>query len=390
MERLVIAERPDWRERANALGFDFYAVDGAPYWNESAYYRFSLQEIEEGLEAPTQELLGMCYQAVEHIIARPELLRRFAIPEFAWDYVATSWRRQDRDVYGRFDLRYDGRGPAKLFEFNADTPTSLFEAAVFQWQWLEDNLARGALPGTSDQFNSIHDKLIDAFRRFGFGRAFLHFAALRNEPEDRLTIDYLEDCARQAGLATLSLSIEDIGITVDEHFTDLQDRIITDLFKLYPWEWLLEDEFGKYLPRDTTRIIEPPWKMTLSNKGLLAVLWDMFPGHPNLLPAFFEDDPRSAELAGGFVRKPLLGREGSNVQIVRPGSPPTDSEGPYGDEGYVIQALAELPAFAGKHPVIGSWVVAGQACGMGIREADALITGNTAQFIPHIIGGGNS
>jgi glutathionylspermidine synthase len=388
MERLVIAERPDWRERANALGFDFYAVDGAPYWNETAYYRFSLQEIEEGLEAPTQELLGMCYQAVDHIIAQPELLRRFAIPEFAWEYIATSWRRQDRDLYGRFDLRYDGRGPAKLFEFNADTPTSLFEAAVFQWQWLEDNLARKVLAAGSDQFNSIHDKLIAAFRGYGFGRRVLHFAALRAESEDRLTVDYLEDCARQAGVATAPLAMEDIGITADDRFTDLDDRIITDLFKLYPWEWLLADDFGRHLPADRMRLIEPAWKMTLSNKGLLAVLWQMFPRHPNLLPAFFEDDRRASELSGGYVRKPLLGREGSNVRIVKPGTMPSEGDGPYGDEGFIVQALAELPAFAGKRPVIGSWVVAGQACGIGIREEDALVTGNAAQFVPHIINGG--
>lgn len=388
MQRLAIAERPNWREQANNLGFDFYAVDGTPYWNESAYYRFTLAQIEEGIEAPTQELLQMCYQAVEHIIARPELLRRFAIPEFAWDYIAASWRRQDKDLYGRFDLRYDGRAPAKLFEFNADTPTSLFEAAVFQWQWLEDNLATAALPAGADQFNSIHDRLIDAFRHFGLDRRTLHFAALRAESEDRLTVDYLEDCARQAGLATVALSIEDIGITADERFTDLNDRVITDLFKLYPWEWLLADDFGKHLSADTMRMIEPAWKMTLSNKGLLAVLWEMFPGHANLLPAFFEDDPRVAGLSGRHVRKPLLGREGSNVDIVRPGGAASNGGGPYGDEGFIVQALAELPSFGGKYPVIGSWVVAGHACGIGIREADTLVTGNTAQFIPHIIGGG--
>jgi glutathionylspermidine synthase len=36
-------------------------------------------------------------------------------------------------LYGRFDLAYRGDGPPKLLEYNADTPTALFEAAVVQW-----------------------------------------------------------------------------------------------------------------------------------------------------------------------------------------------------------------------------------------------------------------
>lgn len=383
MERLAIAERPDWREQAAAVGFAFATLAAEPYWDETAYYRFTLEEIERDLEAPTQELLAMSYRAVERILADASLLRRMAIPEPAWDYLRASWQRQDKDLYGRFDLRYDGKGPAKLFEFNADTPTALFEAAVFQWGWLEQSMARGALPKGADQFNSIHDRLIAAFRGLGLGRRMLHFAALREEAEDRLTIDYLEDCAKQAGLATGTLAMGDIGITADFHFTDLDNRIITDLFKLYPWEWLLADPFGAHLPRDTMRLIEPPWKMTLANKGLLAVLWEMFPDHPSLLPAYFEGDPRIAALGGRTVRKPLLGREGANIEIT--GAAPLRQAGPYGDEGYVVQALAELPDFAGNRPVIGSWVVAGQACGIGIREEKSLITSNTARFLPHAI-----
>lgn len=385
MERRAIAERPDWRQQAAAVGFDFYTVAGQPYWDETTHYRFTLEQIERDLETPTQDLVGMCYQAVDYILDRPDLLHRFAIPEQAWDYIKASWQRQDKDLYGRFDLRYDGASPAKLFEFNADTPTSLFEAAVFQWQWLEQNVARGALSKAADQFNSIHDKLIAAFGNYGFGRHLLHFAALRDEPEDRLTVDYLEDCAKQAGISTVSLAIADIGITADAHFTDLDDRIISHLFKLYPWEWLLTEPFGAQLLRDTMWLIEPPWKMTLSNKGLLAVLWEMFPGHASLLPAYFEDDPRVSALTGGYVRKPLLGREGSNIEIVTPGGAAQHPAGPYGDEGYIVQALAPLPEFAGNRPVIGSWVVAGQACGIGIREEAALVTGNAARFVPHII-----
>ncbi len=385
MQRIAGIERADWRRQAASVGFDFAYAETPPYWDESIYYRFTLAEIERDIEAATEELMGMCYQAVAYTLDRPALLEQLAIPEWAWDYLRESWRRQDKDLYGRFDLHYDGTSTPKLFEFNADTPTALFEAAVFQWQWLEQNIAQGVFPASADQFNSIHEKLIAAFGKFGIGRRTLHVACLRDHPEDLLTAEYIRDCAHQAGVKTKALAIADIGITADRRFTDLEDEIITDLFKLYPWEWMLADEFGPALRQDMMRLIEPPWKMALSNKGLLAILWEMFPGHRLLLPAYFENDPRAAALPGPYVRKPLLGREGSNIEIVRRGAAAIPTSGPYGAEGYVVQALCELPAFAGNRPVIGSWVVAGQACGMGIREEAALITSNGARFVPHII-----
>jgi len=113
MERIGATERSDWKRQATELGFDYITVEGKPYWDETAYYRFSLAEIETDLEATTQELIGMCYQAVEHVIGSEALLRRFAIPEFAWDYLRRSWQRQDKDLYGRFGKRHVGlRGSA--------------------------------------------------------------------------------------------------------------------------------------------------------------------------------------------------------------------------------------------------------------------------------------
>lgn len=382
MQRLHMRERPDWRNQAAAVGFEFLTDDGQPYWDETACYSFSLAQIEDHIEAPTQALLALCYQAVDHILAEESLLRRFGIPETAWDYVRLTWKRQDKDLYGRFDFQYDGSSPVKLFEFNADTPTALFEAAVFQWRWLEQAIDAEIVAADADQFNSIHERLIESLGRFGLADRTLHFACVRDHAEDRWTVEYLEDCARQAGLSTQFVHIEDIGVTAEGRFTDLDDRVISDLFKLYPWEWLLAESFAPPLCRDTVRLIEPAWKLALSNKGLLAVLWDMFPGHPSLLPTYFADDPRAASLGSRIVRKPLLGREGADIGI---GAAPPLRPGPYGAEGYVVQALCELPSFAGKRPVIGSWVIAGQACGIGIREDDTAITGNTARFVPHII-----
>ena len=145
------------------------------------------------------------------------------------------------------------------------------------------------------------------------------------------------------------------------------------------------DAFGNQLAKASTRWIEPPWKAILSNKGILPLLWEMFPNHPNLLPAYFEDDPNAARLGSSFVRKPLYSREGANVALVRSGTTLVEQEGPYGAEGFIRQALAPLPNFSGAYAVIGSWLVDHAPCGLSVREDANPITGNTSRFLPHAI-----
>src|ERR1700743_1862386 len=241
--------------------------------------------------------------------------------------------RSDQSLYGRLDFSFDGRGPAKLLEYNADTPTSIFEAAVFQWTWLDPPAEGQIIPARADQFNSIHERLIDGWKKLGAGR-HLHLAGMTESAEDAGTLAYLEDTARQAGLPTTLIDIEDIGLRDDGCFVDLDDRPIELAFKLYPWEWMLHDAFGANLAKAPTRWIEPPWKAILSNKGMLPLLWQMFPGHPNLLPAFFDDAPAASPLGTSFLRKPLYSREGANVALIREGATVVAQPGPNGAEGF--------------------------------------------------------
>jgi glutathionylspermidine synthase len=390
MRRHLMSERPDWRVKAERYGFPFHSVGGQVYWDETVAWSFSLDEIEQQLEEPTAELEQMCLAFVDRAVSDDGILRRFAIPETQWGLIRDSWSQGHRNLYGRFDLAYDGTGPAKLLEYNADTPTSLFEAAVFQWTWLEDKLAAGKLPAGSDQFNSLHERLVEAFRniRPGGSSFLLHLACVMDSAEDAATVAYLADCARQAGLQTELINIGDIGVTASGQLTDLQDRAIGALFKLYPWEWLVAEEFARHLPTTRTQFIEPPWKALLSSKALLPYLWEMAEGHPNLLPTFFADDPRVSSL-GEHVIKPLHSREGANIQIVRHGQTIEQTDGDYAQNAKVVQALAPLARFesaAGAgHAVIGSWVVASQPAGIGIREGVGMITRDNARFVPHWI-----
>jgi glutathionylspermidine synthase len=384
MQRVTCDERRDWREQAEKVGFVFHTIDDAPYWDETAYYAFTLEQIERDLEAPTAALDGMCRELVARAVADERIMRRLAIPVEYWNWIAASWKRGDPSLYGRFDLRYDGQGPAKLLEYNADTPTAVFETAVFQWLWLEQAIERGIVPKGADQYNSLHECLIEGWHTIGRGRR-LHLAGTTDNSEDRGTLAYLEDCARQAGLDTRVLAMADIGRMPDGRFVDLENAPIELMFKLYPWEWMVREPFGASLPGAPTQFVEPPWKTILANKGILPLLWDMFPRHPNLLPAYFDDDAAAATLGASYAKKPLYSREGANVELVVSGATIDADDGPYGAEGYVRQAIAPLPQFFGNYTVLGAWFAAGKPCGLGVREDSSPITKNSSRFLPHAI-----
>ncbi len=373
MKRETSLVRPDWQKKVEEIGFDFHHIDGKPYWIEHARYHFSTAEIDV-LEAATADLHGVCMKAVQHVIDN-KLWARLKIPEAWGSYIADTWRRGDPSLVGRFDLAFDGNGPPKMLEYNADTPTALYEAGVVQWYWLKEVLPE------ADQFNSIHEKLVagwTAIAKMLPKGATVHFARSETQIEDLATSEYLRDCCVQAGLQTETLTIENIGWN-GRRFTDLQEMPIQAMSKLYPWEWMAREKFGQHVLADTTAFMEPAWKMILSNKALLPLLWEGFPGHPNLLPAY--DTPDSA-LGERYVRKPVFGREGANVALIG-GGLTAQTPGTYGEEGYIYQQYAPLPVFEGNPALIGSWIVGGEPAGIGVREDDGPITHNDSRFVPH-------
>jgi glutathionylspermidine synthase len=387
MKRIATTERPGWDEKAEQLGFTWRHLDGARYWDERAYYAFSLAEIEEGIEEPARELHAMCLDLVADVVKSEELMAKLAIPEASRDDVAESWARKDPSLYGRFDFAYDGTGPAKLYEYNADTPTSIYESGAFQWIWLEDMIAAGRLPETADQFNSLHEKLEARFRAIFPGGGFVHFSSDADSIEDRQTVKYLEDIAGQAGIEPKFVPVGEIGLAADGRFVDQDGYIIQALFKLYPWEEMLREEYGANIKASKTRFIEPAWKAVLSNKGMLPLLWARNAGHPNLLAAYFEDDPKAAELGASYVRKPLFSREGANIELVKQGRRARVLDQGYGEEGHIRQALHEATAFEGNYPVVGAWIVGDEPAGIGIREDRSRVTKNMSRFVPHAIVG---
>jgi glutathionylspermidine synthase len=194
-----------------------------------------------------------------------------------------------------------------------------------------------------------------------------------------MTVNYLRDTALQAGLETEYLAVEDIGWHPGQRqYVDHAGRPLRTVFKLYPWEWMLREQFGPHLPVSRTRWLEPPWKMLLSNKAILTVLWQLFPDSPYLLRTEWQP------FGPAYVRKPIHGREGANVTVVLDGQEAFSTEGPY--EGpYVYQEYCPLPQFDGNYAVLGSWIVNGYACGLGVREDVRPVTQNSSRFVPHVM-----
>lgn len=370
MKRHRCQPRPAWRETVEHTGLTYHTHETGPYWDESACYELSAAEVDK-LEKAAHALHYLCIDAAEAVI-KNNWWHRLGIPAAAVPAILRSWERDDFSLYGRFDLAFDGVGEPKLLEYNADTPTALVEAAVTQWFWLQDTH-----PG-ADQFNSIHERLIEAWRRWA--GTTIHFSSIKEHAEDAQTVLYLRDTCEQAGVTTRSVHVDDLGWNAAQKcFVDLDGARVSHCFKLYPWEWMWHEEFGPQLAHDAVLFVEPTWKMLLSNKGLLPVLWELFPDHPNLLPAYETAGP----LGGRFVRKPRLSREGANITWVEGGVAVEETGGDYGEEGHIFQAVAEPPNFDGHRPIFGVWVVDHEPAGLGIREDTGRITGNLSRFVPH-------
>jgi glutathionylspermidine synthase len=383
MRRVDSPPRAHWQSRVEAAGLTWHSGDApseapseapAVYWNESAFYEFTAKEVDL-LESSTNQLARMTLHAAQHIIDN-QLYSRMAIPESAVLLIETSWASEPPSLYGRFDLAYDGTDPPKLLEYNADTPTSLLEASVVQWCWLQD------LFPSRDQFNSIHERLLARWNELAdhLPGQRVDFCSM-DDAEDGMTVTYLLDTAQQAGLIASMFPIAEIGWDgVD--FVGPDNRPLGAVFKLYPWEWMIREDFGKHLANARTIWIEPPWKMLLSNKGILPILWELYPEHPNLLEARFGNPGEMT----AWIRKPLLGREGANITLHQPGLH-IDTTGSYGAEGFVFQELAALNRFDDMHTVIGSWLIGhdeDSSCGIGIRESESPIITNTSRFVPHL------
>ncbi len=367
MERCLCTPRQNYRNIIENQGFGFHE----DYWLENAYYRMTLSEVKE-LEKATKECYEMYCAAAEACLYDNKRLEALHIPLEVREAIIRSWEEDDYSLYGRFDFALVN-GVPKLLEFNADTPTSLIEASLIQWFWKEDMFP------DNDQFNGIHEGLVASWKFIAekYNSRTCCFASVTDCLEDNATLAYLISTAVEAGVTPYEMDISSI-VHENGSLYAPDGSPINFMFKLYPWEFMFREDAAGC----TTEMcwLEPLWKALMSNKAMLPILYEMFPQSPYVLPAYAEPGKLSS-----FCKKPIFSREGANVELVRKGLVLESSDGEYGEEGYIWQELVDLPRYNGVYPILGSWVIGGEPCGLGIRENTSRVTDNLSHFVPHII-----
>jgi glutathionylspermidine synthase len=369
--------------RAEALGFGFHSPDEREYWARDACYALTPEAID-ALERAAREINGMIAAAVDRVVRRGDY-SAFGFTDRLAALVEASHQAKEPSLYGRFDFRLAPDGTIKLFEFNAETPAALLEAAVVQLAWFEETPAGPTTRPGRDQWNAIDDALVMRWPTLGLPR-LIHFAAEHERADEVAQVAYLMATARAAGHEAAFIPVEDISWQEDAGFVTPDGMPLGTCFKLYPWDWLDAEEGGRLLPLGGTRWIEPARRMLHANKAILVELWSMFPNHPLLLPASLD----RAAIAGPAIGKPALGLEGHGMRVDGVADDPSTeiAEG-LPSSPTIWQRWAPLPGHATPQgdafPVMGVWIVGDEPCGLGIREGEELVTTLEDRFVPHVV-----
>ncbi len=375
-----------------SLGFVWHTDSDDSSYISDELVIVSGQEAEAYYEA-TNELYDMYVTAAEHVVEN-DLFHEIGIPFNLVDIIKESWENDVHwHLYGRFDLAggLDGK-PIKLLEFNADTPTALFETAIIQWAMLKQNGME-----ESSQFNATYEALIDNFKRLVIleedvsdfeerydGWKFL-FTSIRGNSEEENTVRLLQHIATEAGYETEFAYMDDVEFDEIEGIS-YQDESYELWFKLIPWEDIALEEsdlsmiLKNIIANQKAIIFNPAYTLLFQSKGLLKILWDLYPNHPLLLETSFE--PLEAQKQ---VKKPVFGREGGNVSILDENTSELESvDGDYENHKMVYQAYTELVTDEEGLSYQAGIFYAYEACGLGFRKGGKILD-NMSKFVGHVV-----
>ncbi len=353
----------------------------------------SEDEAEAFYEA-TNELYEMFSEAGQYVIDN-DLFHELNIPFNLVEVIKESWQNDVHwHLYSRFDLAggIDGK-PIKLIEFNADTPTSLFETAIIQWAMLKKN----GLDEMS-QFNNLYEALKDNFKRIitldsdiekfeehysKLGWKIL-FSSISSSSEDINTTKLLENIASEAGFNTDFEFIENVQFSDDGIFKN--DELFEFWFKLIPWEDIAIQEselaliLTEIIKNQKAIVFNPAYTLIFQSKAFMKILWDLYPNHPLLLETSFE--PLKGKK---YVEKRAFGREGANTKIVNvDGSIDTQTSGDYDGHKAIYQEFYEFPQDAKGDYYQAGVFYAYEACALGFRRGGKILN-NMSKFVGHII-----
>lgn len=384
---------PLTNEYLESIGFTWHTDN-----DESSYISNELVSITEdeatAYYEATNELYDMFCEAGQYVIDN-NLFHELDIPFNLVEIIKDSWEDDVHwHLYGRFDLAGGIDGQAiKLIEFNADTPTSLFETTIIQWAILKYNNL-----DESSQFNSLYEALQDNFKRFvtldsdieKFEEYYeklnwkILFSSVEGNDEEERTTKLLQHIASEAGFHTDFEYIQNVNFSDDGISKD--DEIFEFWFKLIPWEDIAIDEgelaiiLTQMIKNKKAIIFNPAYTLLFQSKGILKILWDLYPNHPLLLETSFEPLENTKQ-----VEKMCFGREGANVAIVNEdNSLDMKTDGVYGNFKPVYQEYVEFPKDNnGDHYQAGVFY-AYEACGLGFRKGGKILD-NMSKFVGHIV-----
>lgn len=381
------------KEALEEIGFYWHTdIDNSDYVADSMV---EITEAEaEAYYTAANEIYDMFVEAGEHVI-KNNLFHEIGIPFNLVEPIKLSWESDVHwHLYGRFDFAggIDGE-PIKLLEFNADTPTSVFETGVVQWA-----LARHNGMDTGLQFNNLYEALKANFKRVvtlegdieEFERVYdgwrMLFSAVRGNKEEENTVKFLQQVAHEAGWTTGFTYMDEVGFDAEHGVFDEEGEKYEFWFKLYPWEDIAISEGGlleqltNMIKNQTSIFLNPPYVAMFHSKGMLKILKELFPNSPYLLDASFEP------LVGkSYVEKKCFSREGENVKIfASDGATIAENGGIYGNSKNVYQEFVQLPTdSSGAHYQAGVFF-AYEGAGLGFRKGGKILD-NMSKFVGHVI-----
>ncbi|CAF0988295.1 unnamed protein product [Didymodactylos carnosus] len=371
------------------FGEDIVRVNTSP--ENVPYYQID-HDLLLSIGSTSNELHRLFMTATEHVIHNDDLLRRFGIPDIFWTRIRHSWKNdQGSTMTGRFDLAFDGK-QLKVFEYNADSASALFECAVIQDKWAK----AVNLPSTFMSGFQLHRVLVKNWKHLNI-KTRVHIL-IDTDKEELLTAFYMQNVMKEAGIDSKLCIMTDDLYWQDSTIVDNDGVLVKVVWKLWMWETVFRDyteaqtercnknedqwkpvngehpRLSDILLNDHVRVIEPLWKVITSNKALLSVVWSMFPNHPNLLHTEWTltNDLKQAP----FVKKPIVGRCGQNVTLYQTNGDSVidESTGKFSNRDCIYQELFPLTNYDGYYGIICSWIISGLFAGFCVREDKKLIT----------------
>lgn len=383
------------------IGFSWHTdSDGSSYVADELV-QINTDEAEAYYTA-ANELYDMYVEAAEYVIEN-ELFFELGIPFNLIDTIKKSWENDVHwHLYGRFDLSggMDSK-PIKLIEFNADTPTGLFETAIVQWAILKANGM-----DESQQFNTVYEAISNNFKRLitlfddpdeisketgqtRFEELYkgwrILFSSIEGNDEEEVTTKLLQRMADDAGFVTGFAFLQDV-LFDDDNICDKDNQDYEYWFKLFPWEDIAIEEgelalvLKNIVEKQAAIILNPAYTLLFQSKGMLKILYELFPDSPYLLETSFEPLEGKA-----FVEKKVFGREGANVTFVNAdGSISAQTEGYYAHYKSVYQEAVDFPQDSAGNYYQAGVFFAYEACGLGYRRGGKILD-NMSKFVGHVI-----